>query len=127
MKSKNTVALFVTLILVSCSPVSTQVFTTEVLVTSTLLSVTATQPVPTRRQALSPAETATFSNRVVSERLCTPEDFNSSSKFTDLNSLETLIGFRPDRDWLPAVDWEETIGIYDPQFDYSIAGFRSSS
>jgi hypothetical protein len=126
MRRKNLVVFFVTLILVSCSWVSTQIPIKEVLATSTFLPVTATQPKPTLFQTLLPVETATISSSVVTERSCTPEDFNSSSEFTGLDDLETLRGFRPEWGWLPAEGWEVTIGIYDPQLHYSVEGFRNA-
>ena len=126
MRSKTIIALFITLILVSCSTVSTPVLTPGILATSTLLPVTVTESQPALTLTFLPVETTTISNPVDTERLCTPEDFNSSSEFTGLNNLESLRGFRPERDWVPGEGWEETIGIYDPQFDYSIAGFRNS-
>jgi len=126
MKSKNIVAFFITLILVSCSAVPAQSPTMGVSTPSTVWPVTATMPIPTFTQTLSPAETTTISSPLVTERLCTSEDFNSSSEFTGLNNLETLRGFRPDGDWLPSEGWEKTIGIYNPQFHYSVGGYRNS-
>jgi hypothetical protein len=126
MRNKNIVAFFVTIILVSCSSVATQVPTLEVLATSTFLPITVTEPKPTLTQTLSPKETATISSSLVTERLCTAEDFNSSSEFTGLDDLETLRGYHPEGDWIPAEGWEETIGIYNPKLHYAIAGFRNS-
>jgi hypothetical protein len=127
MKSKNIVAFFITLILVSCASVSTQVPTVEIVTTSTSLPQTPIEPELTLTQTLSPTELSTTSSPQVTERLCTPEDFNSSSKSTDLNNVETLIGLRPNRDWLPAAGWEESIGIYNPESNYSVEGFRSAN
>ena len=126
MKPKNIVAFFIILILASCSSVPAQISTIESLATFTLQPVTPTLPVPTFTQTPSPPEPTAISNTAVTERICTPEDFNSSSKFTGLNNLETLRGFRPDRDWLPADGWEASIGIYNPQFNYSVQGFMNS-
>lgn len=127
MKYKNTAVCLITLIIVSCSSVSTQVSPIEVLATSTFLSVATTQPKPTLTQTLSSIETATITSSIVTERLCTPEDFNLSSEFTGLDNLESLRGFRPNGDWLPGEGWEETMSLYNPQLHYAVAGFRNSN
>ena len=126
MKFKNIVAFFVTLLLVSCASIPAQAPTIEILTTSTLWPVTPTAPIPTFTQTLLPAEPTTISNPMVLERLCTPKDFNSSSTFTGLNNLESLRGFHPNGDWLPAEGWEKTMALNNPQFHYSVAGYRNS-
>ncbi len=126
MKSKNFVVLFIALILVSCSSIPTQVPTSPVLATFTLSSPEPIMTQPMFTETLSPTETPT-TNPVSAERLCTPDDFNSSPTITNLNDLETLIGYRPNRDWLPLEGWETSIGIFNPKTYYSIDGFRNSN
>ncbi len=99
----------------------------EVLTTSTVWPVTPTLLIPTFTQTLSPTEPTMISSPLVTERSCTPDDFNSSSEFTGLDNLETLRGFHPDRGWVPGEGWEETIGIYNPQFHYSVGGYQNSN
>jgi hypothetical protein len=60
------------------------------------------------------------------ERPCTSDDFRSSSIPPDPSHPENLIGFQLSMDWPPS-DWETTIGIYDPDFDYSIQGIQHSN
>ena len=61
-----------------------------------------------------------------SERPCSSDDFQTSSTPPDPGKPETLLGFRPGRDWLPSNNWETTIGSYNLDFDYSIQGYKNS-
>ena len=126
MRYKNIAAVFVTLILISCASIPAQAPTIEVLTTSRVWPVTSTLPTPTFSPTLSSVEPTTISSPVVTERLCTPEDFNSSSTFTGFNNLESLRGFHPNGDWLPAQGWEKTMALYNPQFHYSVARYSNS-
>jgi hypothetical protein len=36
-----------------------------------------------------------------------------------------LIGFQPERDWHPTGNWEKTLGVYYPDFDYSTQGYKN--
>src|SRR5262245_42198983 len=59
-------------------------------------------------------------------RPCTAGDFQSFSNPPDPSYPESLIGFQPGADWL-FNDWESMIGIYNPEFDYSIQGIKRAS
>jgi hypothetical protein len=59
--------------------------------------------------------------------LCSSDDFQTSSTPPDFNKPETLIGIQPGRDWPPLKDWEGTVGIYNPEYDYSIGGYKNAN
>jgi hypothetical protein len=127
MKHKILVVLLIAPILISCSSISTQAPTLPVLATSTLLSTEPIMTKPTFTETLSPTETSVISNPVSTERLCASEDFSSSLAITDLNNLDTLIGYRPNRDWLPAEGWETTVGISNRESHYLLQGYKNNS
>lgn len=102
-----------------------------------LLVLTACSSPPQARPSIMPSPFITFTPSPVPtdtpsptlespERPCTTEDFRTPSVPPDINQPETLIGFQPGRDWLPANDWEMTIGSYNIEYDYSTQGYKNS-
>ena len=119
---KNKFVLLLLLIAIpACTSSTTQAFTPTLpapLATSSPFITSMPSPIPT--STLSPIPES-------SERPCTSDDFQTSSTLPDPDKPETLIGFRPHRDWLPSNQWETTIGSYDIQFDYSIQGYKNAN
>jgi len=120
MQTKNRFLLFLLIISISaCKFSNAQELTPSFLSPSTTPSPFVTfTPSPISVNTLSPTPES-------SERLCSSDDFQTTSIPPDFRKPETLIGFRPDRDWSPPSDWEKTIGIYNPEFDYSIGGYKN--
>jgi hypothetical protein len=123
MKSNSIVILFVTFILVSCSSNPRQVPTTSILATSTLLIPESTMT----NQTLIETPAPTIANPESTKYLCTPEDFSSSLATISLDNLESLIGYRPYRNWLPSEGWKKTIGVSNRTDHYLLQGYKNNA
>ena len=94
----------------------------------TVLPATATLSptvTPTSPQVV-PDTTATLPavGTTTSERLCSDDDFNSAASSPGMGDPETLVGFRPLRDWPSESDWQFVYGLLLLGTDYSISGYR---
>ncbi len=83
---------------------------------------TVTQSIP--QSVPVPTPTLPVVGTTTSERLCLKGDFNSAAGSPDMNAPETLIGFRPPRDWPSESDWRFVYGLVLVGTDYSIDGYE---
>ena len=84
-------------------------------------SVNRLDPVATSTSLVTVTAVQTLSDP---EQLCSDDDFSAAELQPDLEDPDTLIGFRPPRDWELGSEWDFNFGsvIYDT--DYSVAGYQ---
>ena len=73
---------------------------------------------------LAPATILPVDEASTSERLCSDGDFDSTAGSPDMNTPETLVGFRPLRDWPSESGWEFVYSLLLWGTNYGLSGYR---
>ena len=85
-------------------------------------------PTPT----LSPGEKATQAFTETQsykeyDRSCTDADFPAAGEQPDMDDPDTLIGYRPPRNWTPGPEWEFEYGSLISNTGFHVAGFQHNN